>query len=648
MLQRTNIVLTGVSRVTIDIEMSSGVNLTEVGASRYAFDPSTRVRVVVFAIDDAPPEAWIVETDPVPPVRLVEVAADPDVLVVAHNAGFECEICRKILMPRYGLPRIALERWRCTQHAALVHAYPPDLEKLALALGLKVLKDPVGKRLMKQMARPAPPSPDDVVKLTRLVEYCKRDVDVTREAFFALPAPTEQELDLWRLNHRINERGIHFDRALTVAGRDIAQQARPELDAAMAKATAGAITTCNQVKRLIAWLAARGYPVDSVGKNAIELLLANNPDALTREVLELRQAGAVNAVAKFDAILAGLEEDDSARGLFRWHGASTGRASSHRIQVQNLKHTKLEDPDIAIAAVLSGDIEQVRALGRPLELLAQLLRPLVCARPGFVLVGADFSAVESRGLAWIAGEARKLEIYRTYDRTGDSALEPYLMTAKALDPHKPDRGIGKIADLAFGYAGGVKAYRNFEPDKLNPLPEPKVEEFKNRWRAAHPNIVRFWFSIERAAIEAVFRPGVTTRCGRVRFKMIDTTLYMQLPSGRLLAYPQARLEYDNRRRKQVVFKDNASGGWRDDVAYSGQLTENCVSGLCRDLLTAAMLRIDAAGIAIIMHVHDEIVCEVPKGAADPDALVKLMTELPAWADGFPLVAKGWAGRRYAK
>ena len=213
-----------------------------------------------------------------------------------------------------------------------------------------------------------------------------------------------------------------------------------------------------------------------------------------------------------------------------------------------------------------------------------------------MLVGVDFSAVESRGLAWIANEERKLRVYRDYDRTGDADLEPYLVVAKWLNPHQPNRSLGKISDLAFGYQGGVRAFRAFEPDKLNPMPEAKVEELKLRWRAEHPNIERFWFAIERAAIEAVFRPGVATRCGRIRFKMIDTTLYMQLPSGRLLAYPQARLECNSRRRKQVVFRDNASGMWRDDVAYGGQLTENAVSGMCRDLLTAAMVRIDAAGL----------------------------------------------------
>jgi DNA polymerase len=644
MLQRPSIVSTGVSAVTIDLETCSMINLTESGASRYASDPSTTVRVVGFALDDAPVELWYPDRELLPD-RLAAAAADPDVQFIAHNAGFEIEIARKILTPRFGLPEIALERWVCTQVTALVSAMPPELERLALALSLKVTKDTAAKRLMKQMAQPGPSSPE---QLQRLGEYCRRDVEVAREVFYTLPALSADERRLWQLNQQINERGIHFDRPLAVAGRAIAKAARPELNAAMTKVTGGVITTCNQVKRLVAWLNERGYPVDGVGKNTVEDLLANIPDEQAREVLELRRAGAVNAVAKFDSILAGLEDDDVARSLFRHHGASTGRASSHRIQVQNLQRAKLENPEAAIAAVLSGDINQVRALGLPLAVLGQLLRPMICARPGFTLEGGDFSAIESRLLAYVTHEERKLEVYRQYDRTGDPDLEPYLVVARWLDPVKPNRALGKLCDLAFGYQGGVKAFRNFEPDKLHPLPEAKVEQLKLRWRALHPNVERLWYALETAAVAAVFRPGQVTRAGLIRFKQLGDFLYLQLPSGRLIAYPYPRLEYDNRRRKRVVFKDNASGGWRDDTLYGGQLCENVISGAARDILTAAMERIAAAGIDIIAHVHDEVICEVPEGTVDLARLHKLLVEPPPWGPDLPIAAKTWSGRRYSK
>jgi DNA polymerase len=639
---------TGVSHVVLDIETGSKLNLPEVGAARYAADPSTWVRVVAFTIDDADPIIWLQPIEPDPPQQLIEAAADQKVRFVAHNAGFEIEIWRRILSPRYGLPPIDLARWICTMTTALVSAMPAVLETLAIALGLKFQKDTVGKRLMKQMARTQSAAQDTLEQLQALGRYCALDVLTTREVFYTLPALTDEEQARWVLNQQINDRGVCFYRKLAIAGRCIAELVRPELNAEMARVTGKEITTTSQVQRLQRWLTRRGYPVNSVGKDSINQLLARELPADVRRVVELRQAGAGSATAKFDAVLQGIKEDNRAYGLFRHHGASTGRASSHRIQIQNLKHTTLKDPEAAIAAVMSGDLEQVRAIGAPLEVLANLIRPMICADPGNVLLGGDLSAIESRGLAWLAHEERKLEVYRRFDRTGDLDIEPYLVVARWLDPVNPNRALGKICDLAFGYQGGVKAFRNFEPDKLYPLPEQEVEKLKLRWRAAHPRIEAFWYALESAAIAAVFQPGLTTRAGYIRFKQIGDFLYMQLPSGRLISYPYPRLERDSRRRKRIVFKDNAGGAWRDDHLYGGQLAENATSGTARDILFEAMPRVEAAGFPIIAHIHDELICEVPDGTADPAKLIALMTQVPPWASGLPIAAKAWTGRRYAK
>jgi DNA polymerase len=637
----------GASHVVIDMETCSALSVGDVGPSKYAKHLSTWVRVIVFAIDDDDPITWDPKTEPAP-AQLITVAADHEVKFIAHNAGFEIEIWQRILVPQYGLPPIDLTRWICTQMTALASAMPADLEKLALALGLKFQKDTAGARLMKQMARAESVAQDTPERIATLRNYCTRDVLTTREAYYTLPALTDEEQALWLLNHKINSRGIHFDRALTVASRRIAEQTRPELNAAIAKATGGEITTTNQVLCLKRWFVRRGFVVKSLDKDGVNELLAGELPADVRQVAELRQAGAGSATAKFDAILTNLEDDDRAYCLFRHHGASTGRASSHRIQIQNLKHTTLKDPETAISAVLSGDIEQVRVFGPPLGVLPNLIRPSICADLGGVLLGGDLSAIESRGLAYLAREERKLEVYRQFDRTGDLDIEPYLVVARWLDPNTPNRALGKICDLAFGYQGGIPAFRNFEPDKLHPLPEQEVEKLKLRWRAAHPRIEAFWYALERAAIAAVVSPGSTTRAGYIRFKQIGDFLYMQLPSSRLIAYPYPRLDYDNRRRKRIVFKDNSAGAWRDDTLYGGQLAENATSGMARDVLTAAMLRIEAANIPIIAHIHDELICEVLDGTADIGRLIALMTEVPPWASGLPIAAKAWTGRRYAK
>jgi DNA polymerase len=232
-------VSTGASHVVIDMETCSALSVGDVGPSKYAKHLSTWVRVVVFTIDDDDPIAWQPKTEPAPPSQLIAVAADCDVKFVAHNAGFEIEIWQRILVPQYGLPPIELARWVCTQMTALASAMPADLEKLALALGLKFQKDMAGARLMKQMARAESAAQDTPERIAALRNYCARDVLTTREAFYTLPALTDEEQALWILNHKINSRGIHFDRALTVASRRIAEQTRPELNAAMAEATGG-------------------------------------------------------------------------------------------------------------------------------------------------------------------------------------------------------------------------------------------------------------------------------------------------------------------------------------------------------------------------------------------------------------------------
>ena len=229
-LARTTTVSTGYAHCVLDVETQSSRNLTKAGAARYAADPTTTVLVVGFAIDNEPVELWYPGLAPLPD-RLVEVAADPEVPFIAHNARFEIEIARNILTPRYGLPEIALERWVCTMTTASALAMPPDLEKLALALELQAQKDPVGKRLMRRMSRPAPPGRDDTERLLALGDYCKRDVEATREAFYTLPALSDEEQRLWLLNQKINNAGVSFDRGLVVAAREIAELARPELEA---------------------------------------------------------------------------------------------------------------------------------------------------------------------------------------------------------------------------------------------------------------------------------------------------------------------------------------------------------------------------------------------------------------------------------
>jgi DNA polymerase bacteriophage-type len=373
-------------------------------------------------------------------------------------------------------------------------------------------------------------------------------------------------------------------------------------------------------------------------------------------VLELRMSGAQAAVKKIDALLARAGADDRVRGSFKYHGASTGRWAGEGPQPQNLKRPLVEDIDAAIAAISTGDYQHVKThYERPLAVVGDCSRSMITAAPGHTLIGADFSSIESRVLAWVAGEEWKVDSYRRFDDTHDAADEPYRATAALIFRTTPDavskeqRGVGKICDLALGFQGGLNAFRKFEPEKFT---DEEVEKFKTEWRAAHPCIRQFWYDIDRAAWTAVRERGRIVRCGRVFFKCAGAFLWLKLSSGRKLAYPFPRIVVEDARRQAVVFADNAAGQFKDCRygigAYGGLWTENIVSATARDLLAEAMQRIEAAGYPIILHVHDEIVAEVPMGFGSVEEFTKLMTHVPTWAAGLPIAASAWTGPRYRK
>jgi DNA polymerase bacteriophage-type len=323
-------------------------------------------------------------------------------------------------------------------------------------------------------------------------------------------------------------------------------------------------------------------------------------------------------------------------------------------QPQNLKRPVVDDLEQAIAAIATGDYAYVRSLyPQPLSVIGDCTRTMITAAPGHMLIGADFSSIESRVLAWVAGEEWKLDSYRRFDATHDARDEPYSETACRIfrvpsgsyTKDSPERGVGKTCDLAFGYMGNLAAWRKFEPDRFT---DDEVKTFNAEWRAAHPKIKRFWYDVDRAALMAVRERGRVFRCGPVAFKSSGAFLLLKLPSGRKLSYPQPRAVGDDQR----LFADNAAGRFTDcrngQGAYGGLWTENVVSGIARDLLADAMLRIEAAGYPIVLHVHDEIVCEVPDGFGSTEEFTHLMTRKPSWALNLPIAASAWTGLRYGK
>jgi hypothetical protein len=634
----------------LDFETRSALNLNRVSTWRYAGDKTTEVLCAAYAVDDRPVGLW---TPGAPiPDEITESAADPTARIAAHNAAFEFLIWGRLLTPRVNWPTISIDRFTCTMAMARAAALPGSLDGAAAALGLAVRKDKAGAKLMKEIAtRKREPTPED---RDRLHAYCRQDVEVERALFHRLPKLTEAERALWLLDQEINARGLPIDRELAVAVADLAKEQRLFVNNEIAALTGGKVTTANQRDRIIEFLSADGCEIEGLTKADVKKALGGNASENVRKLLELRAVGSQAAASKVDTLLTGLDSDDRLRETLVYHGAATGRWSGRRFQPQNLrKPAKTLDVVAAIAAIKSGDLARIEGLGTPLSIAADVSRGLICARPGYVLVGADLSAIESRILAWLAGEKWKLQSYAEYDQTADPALEPYCQTASKIlnravtADDEEGRAVGKVADLACGYGGGVSAWKRFAAKDTRD--DAAIKADVGRWRKAHPRIVRFWTDLENALKRAVRRPGKRFECSRLSAECRDGTLRMYLPSGRSISYPEARLvpgKFED--TTAIAFKDNAMGKWMDVTGWYGTFVENAVQATARDVLAAALMRVEATGFNPIAHVHDEAICEIPEGEDRRKKFLAVMTASPPWADGLPLAGKAWQGTRFIK
>ena len=655
-----------------DIETRSAESLVSVGAWRYAGAPSTGVWCVCYAVDDGEVETWVPE-QPVP-TPFIEADADPqNWRTFAHNMGFERAILERMLVPQHGFPLIPIEAQHCSQALALANGYPADLDKCARALGLEYLKDRAGLQVMRRMSRPkkarkgrknktgeAPPVltwNDDPEDLKKLIEYCKQDVRVCRSVWRhpKLRHLNESERRVQILDAVINRRGVRADRELAEAARGMSVDERVRINAALSTLTDGAVTSVDQIERIRTAVNARGHAMESLSKQAVAAVLAHDPDEHVRELLELRRKGARASTRKYDRILAFADPvDDRLRGTCRFHGSATGRWSGRGPQLQNLKKNEAGLPLDAVEAIRSRDRERVAAYGNPLSVIGDIARAAVCAAPGHILISADFSAIESRILAWLAGETWKVDTYREFDRTGDKSKEPYRITAGKMLRGKPpeeitskERETGKFGDLACGFGGSVGAWRRIAKDTVRS--DEEILADVRAWRQAHPKTKEFWRDLTRT-IRVAIRTGQPCALDNAISADFDTgDLTVTLPSGRVLTYPQARLAPNTKFEDgdpNVMFMDNARGKWALYRGWHGTFAENVVQATARDLLAAAIERLEARGIPVVLHVHDEVVVEVPIGSVTEEEFLAIVLEAPDWAEGLPLAGSVWSGQCY--
>lgn len=613
----------------IDFETRSTVDLNKAGVYVYAEDPSTEVWCAAYAFDDGPVRLWEIG-QPMPDA--LRAHADAGGMFAAWNAAFERIIWRDVLGRRHGWPVPKLEQWRCVMAEAYAMSLPGKLEQAALALGLDEQKDMSGHRLMLQMSRPRSLADDgspiwweDESRKTRLFDYCRKDVDVERAIEKRVMRLRPAEREMWLLDQRINDRGVRIDRETCIASKQIVKDALAALGRDMRRVTGGAVPACSNVASLIAYLQSLGVQTDTVAKDAIvDLLILDLPEQ-ARQALEIRQEAAKTSTAKIDAMLRRRNSDGRMRGNLQYHGAGTGRWAARGAQLQNLPRPSKANEDrmdVVLKVLATGDADTVSCLlDRPLQAVSDAIRSLIYADDGKDILAADFSNIEGRGVAWLAGEETKLQRFREFD--AGAGPDIYLVAAAGIynvpvKDAKPFRQVGKVAELALGYQGGPGAFAKMAATyglkvetAFGPVWDSASEDNRDKalsgwdargkktgmlregwlaseliklaWRQSHPMTVALWNGLEAAATAAVESPGTVARYRGIAYRVSGSFLLCRLPSGRCICYPFPRLEPKKMpwgaTRNVLVYKavDQFTKKWGDKSFYGGLAAENCLS-----------------------------------------------------------------------
>lgn len=647
----------------IDIETFSPVNLANSGVYPYADHDGFELLLFGYSIDGGPVEVVDLANGHQLPEKVLSALVDPLVVKWAFNATFE-RICLSSWLARQYPELMAGRRflnpaqWRCTMVWSAYLGLPMSLDQVATVLHLPVRKDSAGKKLIRQFCTPGTPSvfnlggmrnppASDPDGWEQFISYNRRDVEVElaihdRLADFPLPA---SEWDTYALDQNVNDTGIRLDRVLVDHAVACDRQHRATTLARAQELTG--LENPNSPIQLKDWLAAHGAPLQSLTKDEVAAAL----DAATgqvREVLLLRGELAKSSVKKYEAMQHVTGRDGRGRGFLQFYGAGrTGRFAGRLVQVQNLPRNYLPDLAEARSLVRTGDFEAVELLYDSVpDTLSQLIRTAFIPADGHRFVVADFSAIEARVIAWLAGETTTLEAFR-------DGKDLYCETASRMfgvpvDKHGANaelRQKGKIAVLACGYQGGVGALKAMGALRMG-LAESELQPLVDAWRAANPSVVQLWADINAAAIETISTRQPTS-VGALTFTVESGIMFIRLPSGRRLAYVKPKLG-ENRFGGTSITHEGITTGrkWGQLETYGGKLTENIVQAVARDLLTYAMHQVAEAGHRIVMHVHDEIVVET--ATATVDEICKLMSTAPDWAAGLPLEADGYACDFYMK
>lgn len=634
--------------ISIDIESYSDIDINKAGVYRYIDSPEFKILLFAYAVDGVEVQLVDLTRGERIPKEILDALSDPSITKWAYNANFE----RVALSAFLGMPTgqyLDPEGWKCSMVWAATLGLPMGLAKVGEVLALDKQKMSEGRGLIYKFCKPDKKTgqrvlpeefPEDWETFRR---YNIRDVE-TEMGIQKMISPFPCSDELWHeywIDQRINDRGVEVDLTLAQNAVKMSRELSQDLKARMGDLTG--LENPNSTAQLDLWLRERGVDMESLGKKDVTAVIDATDDPLIKEVLQLRLQSAKSSVKKYETMLRATCSDGRARGMFQFYGAMrTGRFAGRLLQLQNLPQNHIDNIGIVRELARRGDLEALSVMFDSVpDILSQLIRTAFVAREGSRFIVADFSAIEARVIAWLAGEGWRMKAFAEgKDIYCASASAMFGVPVVKHGVNGELRQKGKVAELACGYGGSVGALKAFGADKMG-LTETEMQSIVDNWRASSPRIVQLWWDVDRA-IKQTLGDGTTHRTHGLMFSLQKGILFIRLPSGRSLAYVRPRL-IDGKITYEGV---SSNKGWARLESYGPKFVENCVQGISRDLLLNAMKQV-GPDARICMHIHDELVIEADSSVKLDDICQK-MAQVPEWAEGLLLRADGYETKFYLK
>ena len=655
--------------LSIDLETYSELDIKRVGGYRYA--ESAEILLFAYAFDENPVSCIDVASGEVVPDDVIKALTDNNIIKTAYNAQFERTVLSHWLYNQgYNSEFKWLDpsQWFCTMVQGFTLGLPGGLDNIGKVLHLSEDKQKLatGKQLIKYFCKPCKATKTnggrtrnyphhDLEKWDLFKEYCTRDVDseraIRKKIEWAYPIRMERRL--WALDQNINDRGVLIDKKIAQNAVEIDGIIKAEATSEAIKLTGMENPNSNQ--QILNWIEEEtGQKLKSFDKVARNELYESTDSATLKRFIELKNLLSKTSVKKYESMLNTTCNDGRCHGMLQFYGASrTGRWAGRNLQIHNLPQNHLTDLDEARNIVKQNDYESLNMFyDNPSDVLSQLIRTAFIAGEGKRFIVADFSAIEARVIAWIADEKWRMDVFKNGgDIYCESATQMFHVPVVKHGINGGLRQKGKVAELACGFGGGVNALKAFGADKLG-MSEQEMQSTINKWRASSPNIVRLWSDLERCTKKAIRLKGNRVKYKHnVEFYYDRGLLFLRLPSGRSIAYVKPKIEMEDGFGRETLTYEGTiqgAGGWGRTYTWGGVLTENLVQATARDCLGVAMLRLEEAGYKIVMHVHDEVILEMPYGKGSLEEAAEIMGRPIVWAEGLLLRADGYETEYYRK